>query len=72
MPGEFLDEVLDDLQLISCLSGLRLVFSIKILVEATELQQQEVQDLLRLTQHALNDLNDFSGHRRRSGNSSSH
>lgn len=40
----------------------RPVFPLKISVEASELQQQEAQNLLRLTQHALDDLNDFSGH----------
>jgi phosphatidylinositol glycan class S len=35
---------------------------LRIAVQANELQEQEAQNLLRLTQHALDDLNDFSGH----------
>ncbi|GJD04926.1 phosphatidylinositol-glycan biosynthesis class S protein [Colletotrichum higginsianum] len=33
-----------------------------IYLRANKLQEQEAQNLLRLTQHALDDLNDFSGH----------
>lgn len=40
----------------------RPVFPLKISVEADQLQYQEAQNLVRLTQHALDDLNDFSGH----------
>lgn len=50
------------LKLIPCLQACRPVFPLKISVEASDLQQQEAQNLLRLTQHALDDLNDFSGH----------
>lgn len=31
-------------------------------IQASQLQDQEAQNLLRLTQHALDDLNDFPGH----------
>ncbi|KAF5519469.1 GPI transamidase component GPI17 [Colletotrichum aenigma] len=40
----------------------RPVFPLQISVQANKLQEQEAQNLLRLTQHALDDLNDFSGH----------
>lgn len=40
----------------------RPVFPLQISVQANELQEQEAQHLVRLTQHALDDLNDFSGH----------
>ncbi|KAK4142880.1 phosphatidylinositol-glycan biosynthesis class S protein [Dichotomopilus funicola] len=40
----------------------RPVFPLRISIQANALQEQEAQNLLRLTQHALDDLNDFSGH----------
>ncbi|KAL1835945.1 hypothetical protein VTJ49DRAFT_5845 [Mycothermus thermophilus] len=40
----------------------RPVFPLRISIRAGALQEQEAQNLLRLTQHALDDLNDFSGH----------
>ncbi|KAK0610578.1 phosphatidylinositol-glycan biosynthesis class S protein [Bombardia bombarda] len=40
----------------------RPVFPLRISIQADALQEQEAQNLLRLTQHALDDLNDFSGH----------
>ncbi|GAB1317369.1 GPI transamidase component [Madurella fahalii] len=40
----------------------RPVFPLRISIQANSLQDQEAQNLLRLTQHALDDLNDFSGH----------
>ncbi|RFU74802.1 phosphatidylinositol-glycan biosynthesis class s [Trichoderma arundinaceum] len=40
----------------------RPVFPLQILIQADSLQEQEAQSLIRLTQHALDDLNDFSGH----------
>ncbi|KAI9794290.1 MAG: GPI transamidase component [Piccolia ochrophora] len=40
----------------------RPVFPLQISVEAPELQEQEAQHLLQLTQHALDDLNDFTAH----------
>ncbi|KAK0669190.1 phosphatidylinositol-glycan biosynthesis class S protein [Cercophora samala] len=40
----------------------RPVFPLRISIQATSLQDQEAQNLLRLTQHALDDLNDFAGH----------
>ncbi|KAK5993026.1 GPI transamidase component PIG-S-like-like protein [Cladobotryum mycophilum] len=40
----------------------RPVFPLQISIQADSLQDQEAQHLLRLTQHALDDLNDFSGH----------
>ncbi|EGY15594.1 hypothetical protein VD0002_g8019 [Verticillium dahliae] len=40
----------------------RPVFPLSIAIEASSLQDQEAQNLLRQTQHALDDLNDFSGH----------
>lgn len=38
------------------------MFPLRISIQADQLQEQEAQNLLRLTQHALDDLNDFSGH----------
>ncbi|KAI9730289.1 MAG: GPI transamidase component [Claussenomyces sp. TS43310] len=40
----------------------RPVFPLRISIEAGALQDQEAQHLLRTTQHALDDLNDFSAH----------
>ncbi|CCC06556.1 hypothetical protein SMACR_07433 [Sordaria macrospora] len=40
----------------------RPVFPLRISIQANSLQEHEAQNLLRLTQHALDDLNDFSGH----------
>ncbi|KAM7223562.1 Phosphatidylinositol-glycan biosynthesis class S protein [Rhypophila decipiens] len=40
----------------------RPVFPLRISIQADALQEQEAQNLLRLTQHALDDLNDFAGH----------
>ncbi|EGO55469.1 hypothetical protein NEUTE1DRAFT_147983 [Neurospora tetrasperma FGSC 2508] len=40
----------------------RPVFPLRISIQANSLPEQEAQNLLRLTQHALDDLNDFSGH----------
>ncbi|KAK4124283.1 hypothetical protein N657DRAFT_663396 [Parathielavia appendiculata] len=40
----------------------RPVFPLHISIQANALQEHEAQNLLRLTQHALDDLNDFSGH----------
>lgn len=40
----------------------RPVFPLQISVRADALQQQEAEHLVRLTQHALDDLNEFSGH----------
>ncbi|KAF2402911.1 hypothetical protein EJ06DRAFT_541738 [Trichodelitschia bisporula] len=40
----------------------RLTFPLRIAVEAPSLPSQEAQHLLRTTQHALDDLNDFSAH----------
>ncbi|ROT36302.1 hypothetical protein SODALDRAFT_315054 [Sodiomyces alkalinus F11] len=40
----------------------RPVFPLHISVEASSLQEQEAQNLLRLTQHALDDLNDVASH----------
>ncbi|KAK1753402.1 phosphatidylinositol-glycan biosynthesis class S protein [Echria macrotheca] len=40
----------------------RPVFPLRISIQANSLHEQEAQNLLRLTQHALDDLNDFSGH----------
>ncbi|TPX07165.1 uncharacterized protein E0L32_010868 [Thyridium curvatum] len=40
----------------------RPVFPLRIAIQASSLQDSEAQHLLRLTQHALDDLNDFSGH----------
>lgn len=44
------------------LQACRPVFPLRISIQANALQEQEAQNLLRLTQHALDDLNDFSGH----------
>ncbi|KAL6876932.1 phosphatidylinositol-glycan biosynthesis class S protein [Trichoderma novae-zelandiae] len=40
----------------------RPVFPLQISIQADALQEQEAHNLIRLTQHALDDLNDFSGH----------
>ncbi|KAF7556486.1 hypothetical protein G7046_g6291 [Stylonectria norvegica] len=40
----------------------RPVFPLQISIKADSLQEQEAQNLVRLTQHALDDQNDFSGH----------
>jgi phosphatidylinositol glycan class S len=40
----------------------RPVFPLKISIDPGSLQEQEAQHLLRTTQHALDDLNDFSAH----------
>ncbi|TVY32318.1 GPI transamidase component PIG-S-like protein, partial [Lachnellula occidentalis] len=40
----------------------RPVFPLRISIEADSLQDHEAQHLLRTTQHALDDLNDFSAH----------
>ncbi|CAK7218527.1 GPI transamidase component [Sporothrix bragantina] len=40
----------------------RPVFPLRISIQAASLQEAEANHLLRLTQHALDDLNDFSGH----------
>ncbi|CAK7262420.1 GPI transamidase component [Sporothrix epigloea] len=40
----------------------RPVFPLRISIQAASLQEAEAHHLLRLTQHALDDLNDFSGH----------
>ncbi|KAI9794233.1 MAG: GPI transamidase component [Peltula sp. TS41687] len=40
----------------------QLLFPLQIYVEAPNLQEQETQHLIRLTQHALDDLNDFTVH----------
>ncbi|PSS15276.1 hypothetical protein M430DRAFT_67857 [Amorphotheca resinae ATCC 22711] len=40
----------------------RPVFPLRISIEADSLQDHEAQNLLRTTQHALDDLNDFSAH----------
>ncbi|SCV27089.1 related to GPI transamidase component PIG-S [Fusarium fujikuroi] len=40
----------------------RPVFPLQISVKADALQENEAQNLVRLTQHALDDHNDFSGH----------
>lgn len=40
----------------------RPVFPLQISVEADAMSQQEAQHLVQLTQHAIDDLNDFSGH----------
>ncbi|KAK8851083.1 phosphatidylinositol-glycan biosynthesis class S protein [Apiospora arundinis] len=38
------------------------VFPLRIALDVGAMPEQEAQNLLRLTQHALDDLNDFSGH----------
>ncbi|KAF4983988.1 hypothetical protein FDECE_17180 [Fusarium decemcellulare] len=40
----------------------RPVFPLQISIKADSLQESEAQNLVRLTQHALDDHNDFSGH----------
>lgn len=40
----------------------RPVFPLRISIQADQLQEQEAHNLLRLAQHALDDLNDFPGH----------
>ncbi|KAK7415299.1 GPI transamidase component [Neonectria magnoliae] len=40
----------------------RPVFPLQIFIKADSLQENEAQNLVRLTQHALDDHNDFSGH----------
>ncbi|CAK7269997.1 GPI transamidase component [Sporothrix epigloea] len=40
----------------------RPVFPLRISIQAASLQEAEAHHLLRLTQHALDDLNEFSGH----------
>ncbi len=40
----------------------RPVFPLRVAIQANSLQDAEAQHLLRLTQHVLDDLNDFSGH----------
>ncbi|KAI9815938.1 MAG: GPI transamidase component [Pycnora praestabilis] len=40
----------------------RPVFPLRIIIEAASLQEQDAQHLLRTTQHALDDLNEFSAH----------
>lgn len=40
----------------------RPVFPLRISIQADSLQEQEAQNLVRIAQHALDDLNDFSGH----------
>lgn len=45
-----------------CTQACRPVFPLRISIQANQLQDQEAQNLLRLTQHALDDLNDFPGH----------
>ncbi|KAH7166344.1 phosphatidylinositol-glycan biosynthesis class S protein [Dactylonectria macrodidyma] len=40
----------------------RPVFPLQISIQADSLQENEAQNLVRLTQHALDDHNDFSGH----------
>ncbi|KAJ4167543.1 GPI transamidase component [Fusarium falciforme] len=42
--------------------GRRKVFPLQISVKADALQENDAQNLVRLTQHALDDHNDFSGH----------
>lgn len=44
------------------LQACQLVFPLQIYIEAPNLQEQETQHLIRLTQHALDDLNEFSVH----------
>lgn len=52
------DELTNRLSTQAC----RPVFPLKISIQASELHEEEAQSLLRLTQHALDDLNEFSGH----------
>lgn len=44
------------------LQACRPVFPLRISLQASSLQENEAQNLLRLTQHALDDLNEFSAH----------
>ena len=44
------------------LQACRPVFPLRIAIQASSLQDAEAQQLLRLAQHALDDLHDFSGH----------
>ncbi|RDW89741.1 hypothetical protein BP6252_01773 [Coleophoma cylindrospora] len=53
-----LDEMMDWDKGVAC----RPVFPLRISIEASSLQEHEAQHLLRTTQHALDDLNDFSAH----------
>ncbi|KAI9817348.1 MAG: GPI transamidase component [Thelocarpon impressellum] len=53
-----LDEMMDWADGRAC----RPVFPLRISIEAPSLQRQDAGHLLRLTQHALDDLNDFSAH----------
>ncbi|KAJ4406197.1 GPI transamidase component [Gnomoniopsis sp. IMI 355080] len=53
-----LDEMMDWADGKAC----RPVFPLRISIQANQLQEQEAQNLLRLAQHALDDLNDFPGH----------
>lgn len=48
--------------LLTTIQACRPVFPLQISIKADALQEQEAQNLVRLTQHALDDLNDFSGH----------
>ena len=43
-----------------CFQACKPVFPLQISMQADSMQEQEAQNLLRLTQHALDDLNDFS------------
>ncbi|KAH8753875.1 phosphatidylinositol-glycan biosynthesis class S protein [Diaporthe sp. PMI_573] len=53
---------LDDMMDWAAGKACRPVFPLRISIQASQLQDQEAQNLLRLTQHALDDLNDFPGH----------
>ncbi|PQE32652.1 phosphatidylinositol-glycan biosynthesis class S protein [Rutstroemia sp. NJR-2017a WRK4] len=53
-----LDQMIDWAEGRAC----RPVFPLRISIEAESLQEHEAQNLLRTTQHALDDLNDFSAH----------
>ena len=44
------------------LQNCKLVFPLRIALEAPSLQQWEAKNLLRTTQHALDDINEFSNH----------
>ena len=46
----------------NCNQACQLVFPLQIYVEAPNLQEHETQHLIRLTQHVLDDLNDFAVH----------
>jgi GPI-anchor transamidase subunit S len=50
------------LQLLTRIQVCRPVFPLRISIDPGSLQPSEAQHLLRTTQHALDDLNDFSGH----------